>query len=150
MADDSIIVELDHKALNSKSDLSDASMPSADEVISKTTVRQDIKDPVGTINLDHKDAVVETKAIGSKDKTLSLKKYLNLVAIAGAIGMFGFLGFSFYKNRSGDISDIMDVTKDSIKTIASYPISQKQQLKLVEVAGEKILLGVSGDNISYL
>ena len=44
----------------------------------------------------------------------------------------------------------MDVTKDSIKTIASYPISQKQQLKLVEVAGEKILLGVSGDNISYL
>ena len=95
LADDSIIVELDHRALNSKSDLSDASMPSADEVISKTTVRQDIKDPVGTINLDHKDAVVETKANSSKDKTLSLKKYLNLVAIAGAIGMFGFLGFSF-------------------------------------------------------
>ena len=44
----------------------------------------------------------------------------------------------------------MDVTKDSIKTIASYPISQKQQFKLVEVAGEKILLGVSGDSISYL
>ena len=37
-------------------------MPSADEVISKTTVRQYIKDPVGTINLDHNYAVVETKA----------------------------------------------------------------------------------------
>ena len=56
----------------------------------------------------------------------------------------------FIKNRSGDVSDLVDITKDSIKTLATYPISPKQQLKLVEVAGEKILLGVSGDSISYL
>ena len=143
-----IIIDLDHAKLLNKSDLADTSMPSAAEVISKTKVRNNISNPV-PVDKSLQSRQKEESRISS-DKTLNLKKYLNIVAGFTAIIMFFFLGYSVYKNRSGDVSDLVDITKDSIKTLATYPISPKQQLKLVEVAGEKILLGVSGDSISYL
>ena len=37
-----------------------------------------------------------------------------------------------------------------MKTLSSYAIGSKQQLKLIEVGNQKLLLGVSPDNINYL
>ena len=151
---DTMVIELDHKLASNKSDLSDKSMPSANEVISSTAVRKNIEDPAKNIIAKSTPVKESSKKIASdespKSTLLSYKKHLNLIAGLVAVGMFLFLGFSFYKNRSGEVTDLLDVSKDNIKTLATYSLTQKQQLKLVEVAGEKILLGVSGDNISYL
>ena len=117
-----IIIDLDHAKLLNKSDLADTSMPSAAEVISKTKVRNNISNPV-PVDKSLQSRQKEESRISS-DKTLNLKKYLNIVAGFTAIIMFFFLGYSVYKNRSGDVSDLVDITKDSIKTLATYPISQ--------------------------
>ena len=148
-----MMVELDHNVLSNKSDLADKTMPSATEVISKTKVRKDIEDPAKNIVAEKSEGITAaagTVSAKTKVNKIDYKKYLNIMAGLLAIGMFIFLGISFYKNRSGNMSDLLDVSKENIKTLATYPISQKQQLKLVEVAGEKILLGVSGDSINYL
>jgi flagellar biogenesis protein FliO len=147
---DRIVLMIDHKKLeqNAASEQvakEDRSKKELEEVIARTEVKNDIKDPAAMIKKDETVPAAEPQAAGG----LSYK--VKMVAVISAI-LFGLLILiSTFKSLSMKLKSGYK-TDDALvmKTIASHSLAPKHKLTLVQVGPERILLGVSPDGIQYL
>jgi len=124
-----------------------AGVPSADEVIRRTEVRQGITDPASRTHADA-EPLPGTKEVNSFGEVQNKLEWATAGAAVLFLMMTVFIKFRhrLVRNR-GDNGEGPAFT---MKTLASFPLAPKQRLTLVEVGGQKILLGISPDNINYL
>lgn len=122
--------------------------PPVDEVIRRTAIRGDIADPALRTHSEPAALQIGERA-GSELGNLQHK--LEWVT-AGAAILFLLVSLSvkyrrkLFKSRSGGDEG----PPFTMKTLASFPVAPKQRLTVVEVGGQKLLLGISPDNINYL
>lgn len=134
-------------------------VPSVKDVIKKTVVRNDIKDPakltqekISVKSLEEASNSDSNNAVSTLNSgDISLKDNLNNIAIV-SIAVIALLIFSVFsrkflprklqKNENGDVIEM--------KAIANYLLTPKQKITLLDVAGQKILLSISPEQVNFL
>ncbi len=136
---DRLVIAVNHKILADAGivdHLASKKAPTADEVIQKTSVNPEIDDPALLVK-------------NQSNTQTTLRKNLTAVSIFSGVMLIGlFLFHTFwgrYKRRDKNSADQI-----TMKTLATYSLAPKRDIALVQVGSQKILLGVSQDNISFL
>lgn len=142
---DRIVMEIDHKLVEQNMSAAGASVA---EVIEKTEVRHDVADPVATVQQNLKVKGEEPKS--TETMGIDFKNKFTTVGIFSAVFIVGLLLLAFSKSLVKKKIKMRESDPYSIKTLANHVLSPKQKITLIQVAGEKILLGVTPDNISFL
>jgi len=98
----------------------------------------------------YKSAKIINQTTNTQKKEDNLYRYFRkisyYIAILSVVVIFGFFIRPFLRMRRSRVH-----THGSImKTLGSMHLNQKQKLAIVEVDGEKILLAISPDNVSYI
>ena len=73
-----------------------------------------------------------------------LKTFAMLSIVLGCLILFLFLVKRFFYKRNGMGQDRI------INVLSTHHVSPKGRISLIDVAGEKLLIGVTQENISYL
>ena len=73
-----------------------------------------------------------------------VKTFATLCVVLGLLILVLYLAKRFFMNRNSANSDTM------FKTLSSYYLAPKARIMLIEVMGEKLVIGVSQDNIRFL
>ena len=81
---------------------------------------------------------------------IDFKNKFTTASIFSGVFIIGMLLLAFSKNMVKKKIKMRESDPYSIKTLANHVLSPKQKITLIQVAGEKILLGVTPDNISFL
>lgn len=90
-----------------------------------------------------------TTSVGSN--VIDLSSRLNSVAIFSGVMLLGLLGLYFSKSIFRRRRGGADASESfQMKTLSFMPLAPKQRLALIEICNEKILVGVSPGQISYL
>lgn len=141
---DRLLIHLDHKTV--KPVLIDDSPP-VEEVIARTTVRNNIKDPAEEM----KATTVVPEQASTAKMSDELKEKLGYITIVIAIFMAIVIASIMVRKLTSRIREPAAAEKSPVmKTLASQKLAPKQTLTLVEVGGQQVLLGVSPDGISFL
>ncbi len=114
--------------------------PSADEVIAKTKVREDLPAPADMVKLTYVSSAPSTRS------------YLSKLAIVGAFLTSLILisiGIRTTLRRKTSALKNMD-TGVTLKTLASMALAPRQKVSVIQVGNEKILLGLTPDSITFL
>ncbi|MFW7381835.1 MAG: flagellar biosynthetic protein FliO [Oligoflexus sp.] len=145
-----LLINIEHNKVSSQiqeEEIPFTGVPSAEEVIRRTEVRQDIADPAVRTH-ENADSLPMASSEGQMG---SLQEKLEWVTAGSAIVFLFMTLFVKYRRRwQKKRGDNGGGPAFSMKTLASFPLAPKQRITLVEVAGQKILLGVSPENINFL
>ncbi len=146
-----ILIYLDHKTVPPPL----TGVPDVEDVVKKVKVRNDISDPAKQLvrakNDSNKTKTETTDFQNSPMIDATIKDKLIYITVFLAILLVGFVSLLLFRrvaSRTG-VMPSLD-SKITMKTLATYPISPKQKLTLIEVGKQKLLLGVSPENINYL
>lgn len=94
---------------------------------------------------------VEKEKKATSDSKSNVKALFETVAWVCAGLMLLFLFFTYVRPRlKSSSSGLGDVDPNRIRSISNLAVSPKQKLSLIEVNGEKLLLGISADNINLI
>ena len=90
--------------------------------------------------------------VGMKvDELESANSYRMVVATTFSIVMLSFLLlFYLYKSKGRKLKFNNNEGRVSMKTLAYYALGPKRNIQLLQVGGERLLLGVTPDNINFL
>ena len=139
---DRLLIHLDHKTIKPVH-IDDS--PPVEEIIARTEVRNDIKDPAVEMKLiDEPKPSAASMSDDLKDKL----SYITVVAAIFMMLMIASVMIKKYRFRSK--SGPSEVSEGHLRTLASHKLAPKQSVTLIEVGKQKVLLGVSPDGISYL
>jgi flagellar protein FliO/FliZ len=128
--------------------------PTAEEVLKKTEVRDDVPDPAKT-QIVAKEAApkVEAAAAAAVAPTPSwsdgLQDKLVMVTVFMAIMFALMIAMKSWRRVLTKVPGA-PVQDYSLKTLATHAVGPKQKLTVVQVGQEQILIGVSPDNINFL
>ena len=141
---DRLTILIDHNKIATQADKAPfKGVPSVNEVIQSTEVEKNATDPV--------KATSESNGLSefsvSPDQ---LKEKLIPIAIFSAIMLAGLLVLMTLRKLRMRAAGALEATSLTMKTLASYNLAPKQKITLIEIGGEKILLGVTPDQINYL
>ena len=121
----------------------------AEQVIAKTEVRHDEPAPS-----DRHKAELNSKAIGSATSSFDFREKLTQVALFSVVMLLLLLVSRFFKpflkRRAGATGDFNLEPPVTIKTLASLNLASRQKVSLLQVGGEKILIGITPENVSFL
>lgn len=85
------------------------------------------------------------------DKTLSpVHVFANLFTLIIIMLVLAWLYNKYGKNTLAKVLSSKNLNKNSINILSTAPIGQNKYLHIVEVNGEKILIGATNSNISFL
>lgn len=155
--DNRVVFRLDHKKLNEITSAHATTTltgtpTEAEQVIQRTEVKTDIPEPaklLQTQSAEAKDAK-EATTIGS-DVT-NLKTKMIGVAIFCGVMLSILIGLHVLRPmiRKARKQDDTAAPKFQIQTISTQALSPKQKLAVVEVGGQRFLLGITPDQISLV
>jgi flagellar biogenesis protein FliO len=138
-----VVVTLDHAKLKPLIAKKVTVVSEAQDIVATTTVDRSIPSPAEKMSADP-----DTGKIGAAAPNFRAQ-LINAAIFCGALLLFllGVILIRPYlrRKRAGGEHAVIDM-----KTLATLPLAAKQRLSLIEVAGEKILLGVTPENISFI
>lgn len=157
--DNRVVFRLDHKKLDSiinshatptlTGTTTAAAGPSeAEQVIQRTEVKTDI--PAPATLLQNKTADAPATAIGSD--VANLKNKMIGVAIFCGLMLTILISLNYLRPmlRKSRKQDDTAAPKFNIQTLATQVLSPKQKLAVVEVGGQRFLIGIGPDQISLV
>ncbi|NRA65213.1 MAG: flagellar biosynthetic protein FliO [Pseudobacteriovorax sp.] len=155
--DGRILVHLDHKTVPPPI----TGIPTVEEVIANTEVRNDAVDPVAAMPVKvnkqetekkpPENSVLEIPQFDSSvlsDDLLQDKMIYATVFIAFMI-LFG-VGSLIAKKMLSSKSKYMNKDNPIIQPVGNYQINPKQKITVLEISNQKVLVGISGETINYL
>ena len=146
---DRLSILIDHAKVSTKADKPPfRGVPSLNEVIENTKVESNATDPAKPVMVGADSHTDQDKGFGLSVE--QLKEKLIPLAIFSAIMLAGLLVLASLRRIRQGAAKALDAHPVTMKTLASYNLAPKQKLTLIEVSGEKILLGVTPDQINYL
>lgn len=127
------------------------SNPTAESVIAQTEVSTDIPAPAALFKGDAKTKAAAEAKLASGG--IDLRGKLISVSIFSA-AMLGLLGLTWllrpYLRKKAAAKGLVSEPAFGMKTLASLPLAARQKISLIQVGDEKILLGVTPDNVTFL
>jgi flagellar biogenesis protein FliO len=121
----------------------------AEQVIAKTEVRHDEPAPSERLK-----AELKSKIVGSSGSSFDFSEKLTQVALFSAVMLILLLVSRFFKpflrRRAASAGDFNPEPPVTIKTLASLNLASRQKVSLLQVGGEKILIGITPENVSFL
>lgn len=142
---DRLIISIDHKALE-KAGISDhlanLKQISSKEIIAKTEVRRDIKDPAS--------AVASTSQQVDSDGAVIKEKMVIITCFLAAFMVLAFIVYYLKKRMKTHHMFKGDQGATVMKSLGTYSLAPKKNLTLMQVGQQKILLGVSSEGINFL
>ncbi len=151
---DRILISIDHKKLAEfvAKDPANTAVSSAEnsvqQVIDSTEISNAIPAPANKIG----KALDKASSLQFKN-TKPLSKQLTNISIFSGVLLLGLAFFHIIRSRFKRTKQRKNSEKtlgEELKLISSHALAPKQKIQLIEVAGQKILLGVSPDGINYL
>jgi len=145
--DNRIIVSLDHSKLetflarHNAAAQSDKAESQAKKIVAETVVDTSIPAPANALKSD-------TPIIGKATPNFR-KQLINIALFCGSLILF-FLGVVLFKPYFKKHRFKADKELIEMKTIGTLALASKQKLSLVQIGDEKILLGVTPENISFI
>ena len=86
-----------------------------------------------------------------KNELLSpIKVFSNLLTLIAILLVMAWLYNKYGKEAMKKFVVIKKITQKNIKILSTTPLGQNKYLHIVEVDGEKILIGATANNISFL
>ena len=121
----------------------------AEQVIAKTEVRHDEPAPSERLK-----AELKSKVVASAGPSFDFREKLTQVALFSA-GMLILLLVSrffkpFLRRRVEGAGEFNPEPPLTIKTLASLNLASRQKVSLLQIGGEKILIGITPENVSFL
>lgn len=141
LLNDRLIISIDHAKLAALglNQLRD-SQESVHQTLAKTQVDKSIEDPAS-----HLSATIE-----AEQKEDPFQRQLTMVSIFSGV-MLAALGlFYLFYGRFRNLKNAAGEASITLKKLASYSLAPKRDIALVQVGDQKILLGVTAENINFL
>ena len=121
----------------------------AAQVIAKTEVRHDEPAPSERLK-----AELNSKVAGSATSSFDFREKHTQVAIFSTFMLILLIASRFFKpflrRRASGLGDFNPEPPVTIKTLASLNLASRQKVSLLQVGGEKILIGITPENVSFL
>ena len=127
---------------------------SADQVIARTPIRDDgpapseqFKSDTGAPNNTEKVASLATGGLDLQDKMVRMALFS---AVMLGLLLVSWLARPYLKRRGGLKGDLTNQDVLTMKTIATLALAPRQKLSLIQVGNERLLIGISPDQITFL
>jgi flagellar biogenesis protein FliO len=120
----------------------------ADQVIASTQVTHDEPPPSERLKAEIKERQAFSQ--GGFDFQAKLMQVSAFSAVMLALLIIVKMVRPFTRRRRTGVDDLLDDGPVTIKTLASLNLAARQKVSLLQVGGEKILIGVTPENVSFL